>query len=152
MEASCDMNYRFRVSFRPEYIHLGLHDMATLPKHIYTQITPDAGTGLFASEAIPPGVEILRIERPLVSVLDSPHLKDTCSECSLWLPQNDDDRDPKCKRLKACQACKVTKYCCKVGLFRLALKYPAKRSINYCSKQSCIFVSQVSCLSLLPHM
>ncbi|KAF6236550.1 hypothetical protein HO173_005331 [Letharia columbiana] len=87
--------------------------MATLPKHIYTQITPDAGTGLFASEAIPPGVEILRIERPLVSVLDSPHLKDTCSECSLWLPQNDDDRDPKCKRLKACQACKVTKYCCK---------------------------------------
>lgn len=93
--------------------------MATLPPPIYTQKIANAGTGLFASEVIPPGVEILRVDRPLVSVLDTPHLKDTCSECSLWLPENGDGRDAQSKRLKACQGCKITKYCSKVGLFLL---------------------------------
>ena len=93
--------------------------MTTLPAHIHTQKAPDAGTGLFASEAILPAVEVFRVERPLVLVLDSPHLKDTCSECCLWLPDNGHEGDPQSKKLKACHACKITKYCCKVCLFLL---------------------------------
>ncbi len=93
--------------------------MATLPSHIRTQIAPDAGTGVFASDDIPPGVEILCIDRPLVSVLDSARLKDTCSECNLWLPENGHDRGPQSTRLKTCQGCKITRYCCKVGRFLL---------------------------------
>ena len=92
--------------------------MATIPPRIHTQKSPDAGRGLFASDAIPPGVEILRIDRPLASVLDSPHLKDTCSECNLWLPENLGSQS---KRLKTCQGCKITRYCCKVGLFYSSL-------------------------------
>ena len=89
--------------------------MASPPPHLYSQETAAAGTGLFASEAIPPGVEILQIERPLVYVLDSPHLKDTCSECSLSLPEKSRDHAPHSKSLKACHGCKITRYCCKVG-------------------------------------
>ena len=96
--------------------------MATnIPSPTYTQSISGAGVGLFAAEAIPPGVEILRIDRPLVSVLDSPHLQDTCSECILWLPENGHHNgDAQSERLKACQGCKITKYCCKVGLFLLS--------------------------------
>ena len=102
--------------------------MATLPTHVYTQNIPDAGTGLFVSEAIPAGVEVLSIDRPLVAVLDSPHLKDTCSDCFLWLPENG---EPQSKRLRACQGCKITKYCCKVGLlFLYAAEYAAQRRIQ----------------------
>lgn len=80
---------------------------------VYTQRLADAGTGLFASEAIPPGTEVLRIDRPLAYVLDSQHLKDACSECILSLPENGNDRDSQSKRLKACQGCKITRFCCK---------------------------------------
>ena len=92
--------------------------MASPPPHLYPKETAAAGTGLFASEAIPPGVEILQIERPLVYVLDSPHLKDTCSECSLSLPEKSHDRAPHSKSLKACHGCKIARYCCKVGYRR----------------------------------
>lgn len=92
--------------------------MATVPPRLRTQRSLDAGRGVFASDAIPPGVEILRIDRPLASVLDSPHLKDTCSECNLWLPENGASQS---KRLKTCQGCKITRYCCKVGSFSLQL-------------------------------
>ena len=127
--------------------------MATLPTHLYTQKNPDAGTGLFVSEAIPPGVEILRVDRPLVSVLDSPHLKDACSECCLWLPENGDGGDSQSKRLRACQGCKITKYCCKVGLSLLCSMLLNEASITICSRQSCMsivqglsFVSFTSCM------
>ena len=119
-----------------------------LPAHIYTQTTPDAGTCLFTSEAIPPGVEIFRIDRPLVSVLDSPRLQDTCSECSLWLPENGHDRDSQSKRLKNCQACKITKYCCKVCLFLLHDILPKGASTTICSKQMSVSVSKKILLHL----
>ena len=92
--------------------------MASPRPHLYPQETAAAGTGLFASEAIPPGVEILQIERPLVYVLDSPHLKDTCSECSLSLPEKRRENAPHSKSLKACHGCKIPRYCCKVGYRR----------------------------------
>ena len=90
--------------------------MATLPSRIYTQKTSDAGTGLFTSDAISPGVEILRIESSLVSVLDSVHLKDCCGECKLWLPESGQDRGPENRTLKICQGCKIMRYCSKVCL------------------------------------
>lgn len=91
--------------------------------HMYSKRTPNAGSGLYASEAIPPGVELLHIDRPLVSVLDSPHLKDACSECNLWLPENGHGRHPENKSLRACQACRITKYCCKECQARSWTKY-----------------------------
>ena len=90
--------------------------MATLASRVYTQKASDAGTSLFASDAIPPGVEILRVERPLVRVLDTAHLQDTCSECNLWFPEIGHDQRPPSERLKTCLGCKITRYCCKVGL------------------------------------
>ena len=103
--------------------------MAAPPSRIRTQRIPDAGTGLFASDAIPPGVEILRIDRPLVSVLDSPHLRDTCSDCSLWLPENGHYWGPQTKRLKICQGCKTTRYCCTV-CFVLLYSMPLKEAFT----------------------
>ena len=112
--------------------------MATLPSRTYTQKTSDAGTSLFASDAILPGVEILRVERPLVSVLDTAHLQDTCSECNLWFPESGHDQRPPSERLKTCLGCRVTRYCCKVGF--LFLFYV----IVCCSKYSCISISKHS--------
>lgn len=103
--------------------------MAAPPSRIRTQRISDAGTGLFASDAIPPGVEILRIDRPLVSVLDSPHLRDTCSDCSLWLPENGHHWGPQTKRLKICQGCKTTRYCCTV-CFVLLYSMPLKEAFT----------------------
>lgn len=103
--------------------------MAAPPSRIRTQRIPDAGTGLFASDAIPPGVEILRIDRPLVFVLDSPHLRDTCSDCSLWLPENGHYWVPQIKRLKICQGCKTTRYCCTV-CFVLLYSMPLKEAFT----------------------
>lgn len=121
--------------------HFVFPHMANLPPHIHTQKNGD-GTGLFALEAIPPGVEILRIDRPLVSVLDSPHLKDTCSECYSWLPENGDDGDLQRKGLRACQGCKITKYCCKVCVLFL---HAARRRTSCHLFEAIVFVySKVS--------
>lgn len=110
----------------------------TLPVQVHTQTSPDAGTGLFASDAIPPAVEILHIRRPLVSVLDSSHLRDTCSECILCLPENGTDREPQSKGLKTCQGCKINKYCCKVGL--PAMAHSSKWSVSYCLFEAVAYV------------
>ena len=37
-----------------------------------------AGRGLFATRSVDAGQEILRVDRPLLAALDTPHLKDTC--------------------------------------------------------------------------
>ena len=87
---------------------------------IYTQQTPNAGTGVFAAKDILSGELIFRIDRPLVSALDSPHLKDTCYNCYLWVPEeqrDEEDEDGRIGmlRLKACTGCRVSRYCGKVG-------------------------------------
>ncbi len=95
--------------------------MTNLPSHIYPKQAPNsAGSGLFTSQAIDAGKEIFRIDRPLVSVLDSPHLKDACSNCYVWVPENGvgqfgEEKDKEVK-LRACQGCKIDRYCSKVGL------------------------------------
>ena len=119
--------------------------MASPPSHLYPQETAVAGSGLFASEAIPPGVEILQIERPLVYVLDSPHLKDTCSECSLWLPEKRHDHAPHSKSLKACHGCKITRYCCKVGYSRSDVCCQTKREKPFIQNKCQWFIENALC-------
>ena len=112
--------------------------MATLSSRVYTQRTSDVGTGLFASDTIPPGVEILRVDEPLVSVLDTAHLRDTCSQCNLWFRENGHDQKPPSERLKTCLGCKITRYCCKVrSLFLFTPYHVAERSIDYYDSFPC---------------
>lgn len=96
--------------------------MPAFPPHIFTKQAPNnAGNGLFSSQAIDACTEIFRIDRPLVSVLDSRHLKDACSNCYVWVPDHgmgqmggEQGRDVK---LRACQGCKISRYCTKVGRY-----------------------------------
>ena len=94
----------------------------------------DAGNGLFASEPLGAGEEILRIDRPLVSVLDSPHLRDACSNCYVWVPEGavgqfGEEKGTQVK-LKACQGCKINRYCSKVDLFFLTT-FPSKDFLHF---------------------
>ena len=88
----------------------------------YTREAPNAGIGLFAAKDFASGEVIFRVTRPLVSALDSPHLKDTCYNCYSWLPEDqrdgeDEESGPGVVRLKACTGCRVARYCGKVGSF-----------------------------------
>lgn len=102
----------------------------SLPSYLHPQKVPSASAnvsliGLFVSKAIPAGEEAFRIDRPLVAVLDSTHLKDTCSNCHLWLAESgayldDGDAGERGKqKVKACLGCKVLKYCSKVSSLSL---------------------------------
>lgn len=101
----------------------------SLPTHIFPQKTPTAGTGLFTSKPLPAGELIFRLERPLVSVLDSVRLRDTCEGCFRWLPASADGRTEDAELtdggeggkgvLRDCLGCKVVRYCCKVGFYIL---------------------------------
>ena len=94
--------------------------MSFLPSNVHVKQAPNsAGNGLFVSKACGAGEEIFRIDRPLISVLDSPHLKDACSNCYVWVPESGvgqfgEEKSAKIK-LRACQGCKIVRYCCKVG-------------------------------------
>ena len=93
------------------------------PSRVQTKQAPNnAGKGLFASKAIEAGEEIFRIDRPLVSVLDSPHMKDACANCFVWVPENAVGQfgESKAIKLRACQGCKVDKYCSTVGLMEFS--------------------------------
>ena len=104
--------------------------------NIYTQETSYAGTGVFAAKDIDPGEKIFGIDRPLVSALDSGHLKDTCYNCYLWIPEEqrdeeDEDSGMERVRLKACTGCRVARYCGKVG-FLLPTFSELRRHALYC--------------------
>lgn len=96
---------------------------SSLPDHIVPQKTSDAGTCLFTSKELSAGELIFRIERPLVSVLDTARLRDTCEACFLLLPENrGGGRDPDGRTvLKNCSGCRVVRYCCKVGFLASSL-------------------------------
>jgi len=98
--------------------------MTNLPTHLATRNVSDGGNGLFTTQAVEPGTEVFHVDRPLVSVLNSGHLKTACSNCFLWLPDNGIDgrsvvqRETgvaDAKKLRACQSCKIVRYCSKVG-------------------------------------
>ena len=103
--------------------------MPKLPSHIQPRSTSGAGTGLFTDHSIAAGAEIIRIDQPLVAVLDSPHLQNTCANCFLQLPSSADDaagnrvialrdgdsNEREKRRLRSCLGCKVVRYCSQVG-------------------------------------
>ena len=89
----------------------------SLPSHIVTKPVPKAGNGLFTEETIGAGEEIFCIERPLVSVLDSPRLQDICATCFRKETAGIDELDSVKTDLNRCLGCKVVKYCSKVGLW-----------------------------------
>ena len=99
--------------------------MADLPPNVYRKEIPDAGSGLFASQATEPGDQVFLIERPLVAVLNQSQLTTACANCFFWVPENSSEdavgggdvgEKPKRKKLRACHGCKIVRYCSKVGL------------------------------------
>ncbi|KAI9831374.1 MAG: hypothetical protein M1826_003547 [Phylliscum demangeonii] len=66
--------------------------------------------GLFAAVAIPPGSEILSIACPMLQVVDSAHLVNTCDRCFV---EEIATLGPNTEviRLKTCQGCRVVRYC-----------------------------------------
>ncbi|KAL2036883.1 hypothetical protein N7G274_010426 [Stereocaulon virgatum] len=95
--------------------------MTELPPNVYRGELPDAGSGLFASQLIEPGEEVFRVQGCLVSVLNQSQLTTACANCFLWVPENSEDgvgagalgEEPKSKKLRACQRCKIVRYCSK---------------------------------------
>ncbi|KAL5365117.1 SET domain-containing protein [Aspergillus floccosus] len=63
------------------------------------------GNGLFATENIKPGENILHIQSPFVAVLETQRLTDTCSGC-FGKRQLESGTE-----LRACTGCQVVKYC-----------------------------------------
>lgn len=102
----------------------------SLPAHISTQETPDAGRCLYSSKDIAPGELIFRIRRPLALALDAPRLREICEGCLQWVdgghmgiregsygkgtPSGRAVEDT--RRLKDCMGCKVVRYCGKVSV------------------------------------
>lgn len=98
--------------------------------------SPHGGTGLFVDSKIAPGQLVLDIREPLVTVPDDAHLKECCSRCMAWKPEDGvssrsmlnlyHDENP----LSFCTGCKVVKYCSKVCLRKLfyPLFFPRKYS------------------------
>ena len=67
------------------------------------------GNGLFATENIKVGEDVMHAKSPFVAVLDKPRLDDTCSGC-FGRRQMEGDAF-----LKACTGCRVVKYCDRVS-------------------------------------
>lgn len=79
--------------------------------------TGHAGTGLFAKDDISAKECIMLILRPLVAVLDTPRLKDTCYCCYRWSKPSAIGARPNMLDgtvLKACSGCHIVYYCEKV--------------------------------------
>ncbi|KNG85894.1 SET and MYND domain protein [Aspergillus nomiae NRRL 13137] len=84
--------------------------LETLLPSVHTKATPGPapgglGRGLFASNTIKIGEDVLHITSPFVAVLDTPRLSDTCSGCFGNKPVHHGGS------LKNCTGCKVVKYC-----------------------------------------
>lgn len=78
--------------------------------------SPVDGKGLFTFKDYEAGQGLLVIERPLIAVLDAERLEDTCSSCFAWTGDSivSQRSDGKAVEVKACNACKILKYCSKV--------------------------------------
>lgn len=73
----------------------------------------DMGMGLFATDGISKGANILTIDEPFVAVLEEKQLKDICSACFDGPEPSKIDYPP--GTVKACTRCRVVSYCDKVG-------------------------------------
>ena len=55
---------------------------------------------------------MLRVKRPLVAVLNQGQLTTACEWCFVWVP---DGQGTATTKLRACQGCRIVRYCSKVG-------------------------------------
>ena len=86
-----------------------------------SRIAPDQN-GLFHTSDASPGDAILVIPRPWLTIVDSAHLQDTCSECFTWYSGSSlgansagaESEDGSSQALKSCLGCKIVRYCNKV--------------------------------------
>ena len=81
--------------------------------HAYSSPACPAGTGLFAAKDFEAGELVLRLEREVVSVLDSGRLGVACEWCFLTEEDAEDGVEVK---LKKCGACGIVRFCGEVGL------------------------------------
>ncbi|MCJ1249215.1 hypothetical protein MMC30_006438 [Trapelia coarctata] len=81
--------------------------------HAYTGSAGPAGTGLFAARDFEAGELVLRLEREVVSVLDSGRFGVACERC--FLTEEDGEEDDVEVKLKKCGGCGVVKFCGEVG-------------------------------------
>ena len=70
-------------------------------------------SGLFAGKDIGAGELIIRLARPLLAVLDSPHFNDTCLNCFICTSENEDEEEQ--VKLSKCRGCGVVRFCGKVS-------------------------------------
>ena len=69
------------------------------------------GNGLFATDDIKIGEDVIHAKVPFVAVLDTPRLEDTCAGC-FGKKQLETGGG-----LKACTGCRVVKYCDRVSIY-----------------------------------
>lgn len=94
--------------------------------NVNSRPSPHGGTGLFSGCKIAPGQLVVDIPEPLVVVPDDGHLKECCSRCMVWKPEDgvfsrwmlDPYRDG--QLLSFCAGCRVVKYCSKVCIGHFA--------------------------------
>lgn len=104
----------------------------TLPPHIIPRRTPSSGTGLFTSQPIDAGELVFRVERPLITVLDSARLSVSCEWCLAGGKRDGDGVDgggwegEGTVRPSACTGCRIVRYCSKVGGVLLCLGVTSK--------------------------
>ena len=79
----------------------------------FPEPTPNRGTGLFTRTPHNVGDNIILVWEPLVAVLDTPRLEDTCSKCFGSRSANTLTEEK--VSLKACTGCRTVKYCDKVS-------------------------------------
>ena len=84
--------------------------------HTYAEAHPPSGTALFASKALEEGEVVLRVERPLLAVLDSAYLSKSCEWCFVCVEGVDggSGQDEEVT-LKMCKGCGVARYCGEVS-------------------------------------
>ena len=88
--------------------------------HAHSRPAGAAGNGLFAAKAFVAGDLVLRVEREVLSVIDSPALTTVCEACFLtsvdeWVGGGGDGEGEGRVELMKCGGCGVVRFCGKVG-------------------------------------
>ncbi|KAI9846483.1 MAG: hypothetical protein M1837_003903 [Sclerophora amabilis] len=73
-------------------------------------------SGLLAATDLAAGTSVLSVRQPLLTVVDTAHLQETCSNCFTWRPRSPfatvhDNGSESRPALKACLGCKAVRYC-----------------------------------------
>lgn len=132
--------------------------------HVAVKPSLVSGNGLFATRSLPAGELVLQLKRPLVGVLDTPRLEDTCSNCFAWSSDSDGNdmqlvlgnstAVTATTTVNACVGCRKVKYCSKVCMLTIVSQMPPYHpscfypllaffflSLGYVPSRECIAIS-----------